>query len=105
MKHQDSKRIPDHSLPQWDCLRCGQRMQKWKHAPDWVPPKGKGWFSFWYECLNKDCQTRQVMPKAGFMKPGETPRSGGGGGDRGPDDSERLLAAEEAERLEHFRAI
>jgi hypothetical protein len=37
-------------------------MQRWKHAADWKPQPGKGWYTYWFECLNKSCRTQQVMP-------------------------------------------
>jgi hypothetical protein len=113
-KKNDSMRILDSSEPQWNCQRCGQRMQKWKHAPEWVPPTNKSWFAFWYECLNKGCRTKQVMPKEAYVRPGGDKPQGGAGsggddprrdGSPGPFGYEQLLCAEDIQRLAHFKGI
>jgi hypothetical protein len=106
-KNTDSKKIPAEG-ERWDCRRCGQPMQRWRHADDWMPPRGKGWYVFWFECLNRNCRTTLVMPKGGYVKPGgDKPGGGGDTGSGGPDafGYEQLLCAEDIQRLAHFRGI
>jgi hypothetical protein len=92
-----SMRVADDSgQPPWTCRNCGQPMQRWKHAANWVPPRDKGYFTFWFECMTESCRTKQVMPKEGFVKPGAALRSG-------PSSEEQMLCAEDLQRLAHFR--
>jgi hypothetical protein len=106
-KHADSKKVPAEG-ERWNCRSCGQPMQRWKHAADWTPQPGKGWYLWWFECLNRSCRTQQVMPPGAYVKPGGVKPSGGGdaGGDQGgPGEYEHLLCVEDIQRLEHFKAI
>ena len=104
MKKGDSKKVPADG-ERWDCPRCGEPMQRWKHADDWKPQPGKSWFTHWFECMNKHCRTKQVMPKGACVKPGDDePKGGAGSGgpeDGGPDPFgyEQLLCAEDIQRL------
>jgi hypothetical protein len=54
-------RVRDGSGP--PCARCGYMMIAWKHDPAWVPRPGRQYYGRWYECLNRSCPTRQVMPE------------------------------------------
>jgi hypothetical protein len=110
-KHADSRKTPAEG-ERWDCRRCGQQMQRWQHAADWKPQPGKGWYLWWFECLNRNCRTTLVMPPGAYVKPGqdEPDGSGSGGGTPGngdldPFSYEQLLSAEDIQRLAHFRGI
>lgn len=71
MKNYKTDKVPDDEGERWNCLNCNQPMQRWKHADGWKPPKSKGWYVWWFECLNPSCRTRQVMPKGAYVRPGE----------------------------------
>lgn len=66
MKRQDSMKVEaGEGEP---CPRCDIPMQRWKHADQWKPPKGKGYYVMWDECFNPECSTRQVMPKEFYRR-------------------------------------
>ena len=101
-KKNQSMRVPAEG-ERWACRSCGEPMQRWKHADAWVPPTNKGYFTYWFECLNKHCRTQQVMPPGAFVKPGGEAPSG----EDGPrsDGCEEALCAEDIQRLAYFRMI
>lgn len=51
------------------CFRCLQTTVAWKHSADWKPTPGKGYYLFWYQCLNEVCTTTQIMPPEAHQKP------------------------------------
>ena len=73
MKKGDSEKVPADG-ERWDCPGCGEPMQRWKHADDWKPQPGKSWFTHWFECMNKHCRTKQVMPKGPALSRATTNR-------------------------------
>lgn len=47
-----------------DCPRCGNPTTVWKHAE--IKDKHRRqpyYYSQWFECMNGDCSTTQIMPK------------------------------------------
>jgi hypothetical protein len=63
--HSDRVRVPFDGPP---CPRCKVPTVTWKHAEGWKPPKGKGYYEFWYQCMNEICDTQQIMPREAFHK-------------------------------------
>lgn len=51
------------------CFRCLQTTVAWKHPESWRPEAGKGFYTFWYQCLNEACTTNQIMPPEAYQKP------------------------------------
>ncbi|HXF55281.1 MAG TPA: hypothetical protein VNK52_14285 [Hyphomicrobiaceae bacterium] len=104
-KRTDSMRVPDTHGERWTCRNCGQPMQRWRHADGWTPPKDRGWYLYWFECLTPTCRTRQVMPKEAYVRPGAKPDGDTSSAGTSPFEGEHLLCAEHIQRLTHFRAI
>lgn len=51
------------------CPRCQRPTVRWVHSASFIPPKDRGYYSEWYECLARDCKTSLIMPPQFFVSP------------------------------------
>jgi hypothetical protein len=62
-RRRETDRIDDGIGP--ECPSCKRPTQRWRH-PDHVKlalTKGKPVYRYWFQCMHRECKTRQIMPK------------------------------------------
>lgn len=88
------------------CHRCGQTTQRWRWSDFRLKSQetGRPAFRWWFECLNRSCQTTLIMPKdpAARYYPGQQEDEA-----RPAQEFEGLdtCLADAQQWLSHFRSI